>query len=119
MPPHGRHVTIQHGAAAMSRAAARTPGLAATSMAPAFDMYYETDLSSCTHGNGKNLVILSGTNGATYLYWPLIAHFKEQGWCTLTFDYRSHGRSETAPGTYTAELFGEDAAVIIRTVFGE
>ena len=47
-----------------------------------------------------------------------MAHFRQQGYCTLNFDHRVHGRSEDSPGELTAELLGEDAAAIIRKVFG-
>ena len=64
-----------------------------------------------------NIVILSGTNGASYLYHEIASELRARGFCTLLFDPRAHGRSENAPGVYTAELLGEDAAAIIRIVF--
>jgi pimeloyl-ACP methyl ester carboxylesterase len=65
----------------------------------------------------ENIVILSGTNGASYLYSSIVEKLRTRGFCTLVFDPRAHGRSENAPGRLTAELLGEDAAHIIRHVF--
>lgn len=45
-------------------------------------------------------------------------HYQRKGWCTLNFDYRAHGRSEVAPGAYSAELLGEDAAAMISSAYG-
>ena len=67
--------------------------------------------------NTGNIVILSGTNGASYLYHGIATELRSRRFCTLVFDPRAHGRSENAPGAYTAELLGEDAAAIIRVVF--
>jgi pimeloyl-ACP methyl ester carboxylesterase len=119
IPSSGRVTTIRHDAATMARVASKA-GVPVTSLAPAFDMYYELEGSSCVQpgGSSKNLVLLSGTNGASYLYWPLLRYYQRQGYCTLNFYYRAHGRSEVSPGAYTAELYGEDAAAIVRHAFG-
>jgi pimeloyl-ACP methyl ester carboxylesterase len=79
-------------------------------------MYYEAQLDDCDPD--KNFVMVGGTNGATHLYQDIIASFRSQGYCTLNFDHRAHGRSEDSPSTLSAELLGEDAAAIIRHVFG-
>ena len=118
VPAHGRMVTIKLHEETIAKIA-RNASLPEAAFARSFDMYYEADLSNGSCDPSKNFVVLSGTNGQSFLYWPLLEHFKAQGYCTLVFDYRSHGRSEVAPGAYTAELFGEDAATIIRQVFGD
>jgi pimeloyl-ACP methyl ester carboxylesterase len=116
IPPHGQLTTIELDGAAMNRSVARS-GLPTTAFARSFDMYAEAQIDGCDPAAGRNFVILSGTNGACSLYWDLVAHYRQQGYCTLVFDYRSHGRSEVAPGAYTVELFGEDSAAIIRKTF--
>ena len=114
IPANGRVLTIQHDSQTMQRVADKA-GMEASSFASSFDMYYEANLDGCDPE--KNFVMISGTNGASYLYWDIIEHFRSNGYCTLNFDHRSHGRSEDAAGELTAELLGEDAAKIIQHVF--
>ena len=102
----------------MTRVAAMQAG-GRDQFSPSFDMYYEAQLDGCDPTAGKNFVMISGLNGATWQYWDIVSHFRKRGYCTLNFDHRSHGRSEDAPGELTAELLGEDAAAIIRHVFGK
>jgi pimeloyl-ACP methyl ester carboxylesterase len=92
------------------------PEKANSPMAPQVDIYYEAQTDHCT--KGKNFVVLSGTNSQTWAYNDLIAKMRSLGFCTLTFDWRSHGRSEDTPGDISSELFMLDASAIIRKVFG-
>ena len=117
IPSYGAVTTISHSAATMGKITAVMPDLAPEDFVPSFDMYYEAQLTDCD--STKNFAMIGGTNGASHLYHDIIAHFRKQGYCTLNFDHRSHGRSEDPPGELTAELLGEDAAAIIRHVFGE
>ena len=114
MPAHGRVTTISHDAATMAKIAA-DGDMPVSAFASSFDMYYEAQLEDCDPT--KNFVVISGTNGASYLYHGIIAHFRKQGYCTLNFDHRAHGRSAIVAGELTAELIAEDAAAIIRKVF--
>ena len=115
VPEYGRVTTIQHSKATMEKVASFYDQFSVDDYASSYDMYYEAQTENCNSEN--NLVVVSGTNGATYLYWDLIDHFRKQGYCTLNYDYRSHGRSSAAPGIFTAELLGEDSAAIIKKVF--
>ena len=117
-PPYGtiRTISLEHDA--MARVAAMKDG-GQGQFSHSFDMYYEAQLDGCDPTAGKNFVMISGTNGASWQYWDIISHFRKRGYCTLNFDHRSHGRSEDAPGELTAELLAEDAAAIIRHVFGK
>ena len=115
MPAHGRVTTISHNAETMAKIAS-DGDIPVSSFASSFDMYYEAQLEDCDPT--KNFVVISGTNGASYLYHDIIAHFRKQGYCTLNFDHRAHGRSAIVPGELTAELIAEDAAAIIHKVFG-
>eukprot|EP00121_Abeoforma_whisleri_P005094 Awhi_evm1s4610 len=88
MPSHGKLTTITHNKATIELVA--SPGqYPVESFASSFDMYYEAQLEDCD--SEKNLVILSGTNGATFLYHEIIDHYHQLGYCTLNFDYRNHG----------------------------
>ena len=121
VPAYGKITTIAHDEATMARVAgvvhAGGEVLPRDAFAASFDMYYEAQLDDCDPT--KNFVMISGTNGASYLYGDIIAHFRARGYCTLNFDHRSHGRTEDVPGALTAELLAEDAAAIIRRVFGD
>ena len=84
-------------------------------IAPQADIYYEAYFPP---GCNKNFVILSGTNSQTFLYHDLLEQLHAMNFCTLTFDWRAHGRSEDTPGDMTSELFALDAAALIQRVFG-
>eukprot|EP01052_Picozoa_sp_SAG31_P042849 SAG31_NODE_6939_length_1843_cov_1.291858_1_plen_410_part_10 len=121
VPPHGRVTTIKLHQDAVAKVAGKS-SVPAAAFAQSFDMYYEADLtgSGCDPKRSENnFVLLSGTNGQSFLYWPLLERMQGYGYCTLVFDYRAHGRSEVAPGAYTTELFGEDAATIIHKIFSK
>lgn len=116
VPENGRLVTIRHSDADIETFV-RAGGVNGDSLliAPQADIYYEAFYTSepCT----KSFVILPGTNSQTFIYNDFIARIQAFGFCTLVFDWRSHGRSEDAPGAMTTELFMMDAAAIIEKVF--
>ena len=91
VPEHGRILTVQHNETTMAKVAA-VESLPASSFASSFDMYYEARTEGCDQE--KTFVMVGGTNGASWQYHDLVGHFHDQGYCTLNFDHRSHGRSE-------------------------
>lgn len=130
VPENGRIVTIRHTDADVDKFV-RAEGMKGSSLliAPQVDLYYEafyTNISGGSEQEGgdrqsasctKNFVILPGTNSATFIYSDLIDRMRALGFCTLVFDWRSHGRSEDTPGDMTSELFMLDATAIIEKVF--
>jgi pimeloyl-ACP methyl ester carboxylesterase len=114
VPAYGALKTITHGPAVMGNIAERSPGIAVDKFSASFDCYYEAQLDGCD--SDKVFVMISGTNGASYLYRDIITDMRAKGYCTINFDHRAHGRSENAAGEYTAELLAEDAAALIRSV---
>lgn len=118
IPKYGAITTIRHTEEDMAFVRRETlPEKANSPMAPQADIYYEAQTDHCT--KGKNFVVLSGTNGQTWAYDDLIVKMRALGFCTLSFDWRSHGRSEDTPGDISSELFMLDASAIIKKVFGE
>mmetsp|Transcript_22599 Transcript_22599/g.40435 ORF Transcript_22599/g.40435 Transcript_22599/m.40435 type:complete len:354 (-) Transcript_22599:148-1209(-) len=115
IPNHGSIITIQHSNVTMEKIAVASD-LPIAALASSFDMYFEAQLEDCDPD--KNVVVVGGTNGASWLMNPAVEGFRKKGYCTLNFDHRAHGRSSVPPGELTAELLGEDAAVIIHRVFG-
>lgn len=116
VPDHGRIVTIQHSPEEIERFVHNESNNKNLLVAPQVDLYYEALLSEdgdCS----KAFVILPGTNSQTWFYHGLIDRMRGLGFCTLVFDWRSHGRSEDTPGSITTELFMLDAAAIIQKVF--
>lgn len=116
VPSHARMTTISHDAQTMAKITSAMPHVSPELFVSSFDMYYEAQLDDCDPE--KNFVMVGGTNGASHLYLDIIAHFRSKGYCTLNFDHRCHGRSEDSPSKLSAELLGEDAAALIRHVFG-
>ena len=93
VPEHGRILTVQHNETTMAKVAA-VESLPASSFASSFDMYYEAQAEGCDQE--RTFVMVGGTNGASWQYHDLVGHFHDQGYCTLNFDHRSHGRSEVS-----------------------
>mmetsp|Transcript_24809 Transcript_24809/g.41066 ORF Transcript_24809/g.41066 Transcript_24809/m.41066 type:complete len:362 (+) Transcript_24809:39-1124(+) len=119
IPDHGRIVTIQHSPEEIERFVLRETNPSVHTrdsllIAPQADIYYEAHIDDhCS----KHFVILESTNSHTGSYHGLLDRMRSQGFCTLVFDWRSHGRSEDTPGDMTSELFMLDAAAIIEKVF--
>jgi pimeloyl-ACP methyl ester carboxylesterase len=117
IPEHGRMVTLQHSQDDIQRYVkdenpSRSKNLL---IAPQVDIYYEAYFPP---GCDKNLVILPCTNSHTSIYDDFLPQLHAMNFCTLTFDWRAHGRSEDTPGDTTSELLTLDAAALIRHVFG-
>jgi len=118
VPEYGSITTIRHTEEDLAFVRRETvPEKANLPMAPQVDIYYEAQTDNCT--KGKNFVVLGGTNSQTWAYHDLIVKMRSLGFCTLSFDWRSHGRSEDTPGDINTELFMLDASAIIRKVFGK
>ena len=65
VPEYGRVTTIQHSKATMEKVASFYDQFSVDEYASSYDMYYEAQTENCN--SEKNLVVVSGTNGATYL----------------------------------------------------
>jgi pimeloyl-ACP methyl ester carboxylesterase len=125
IPEHGRIVTIRHSPEEIERYViqeGRPEDRGSLLIAPQADIYYEAlfhkDEDTGEVNCSKAFVILPGSHTQTFIYHDLIDRMhKELGFCTLVFDWRSHGRSEDSPGDMTSELFMLDAAALIDTVF--
>lgn len=117
VPKYGRITTIVHSAETMAWIQ-KESGTAYTNkkFASQYDVYYESQMDNCDPD--KNFVVLEGANSQTWFYDGLIAKMRAKGFCTLAFDWRSHGRSEDAPGAISAELLAADSVAIIKHVFG-
>ncbi|MDO9524055.1 MAG: alpha/beta fold hydrolase [Gemmobacter sp.] len=63
-------------------------------------------------GSGPDLVLISGL-GQNALAWAGVVSTFRQRYRTLVFDNRGTGRSELAPGPYSIDQMGDDAAALI------
>lgn len=62
------------------------------------------------------VLLLSHSLGSDLTMWDRQIPVFSQHLRVLRYDSRGHGRSETAPGPYTIERLGRDAAVLIETL---
>lgn len=114
IPENGRMTTIRHSQEDIERFVHKEGNQKNLLIAPQVDMYYEVHY---TEGCTAHFVVLSGTNGQSWFYAGLIDQMRSLGFCTLVFDWRSHGRTEDTPGDISTELFMLDAAALIQKVF--
>ncbi len=73
---------------------------------PSLQLYHEV------HGNGPNLVFVSGLGGGTWSWYGQIPFFSRH-YRTIVFDNRGAGRSFMPPGPYTMQDFALDTLALL------
>ncbi len=62
--------------------------------------------------NGPLLLLLHGFSNRWQVFQPILPVLTEK-WHVVAFDFRGHGRSDRAPGGYTADGFYRDAEAVL------
>lgn len=73
---------------------------------PSVQLYYEV------HGNGPNLLFVSGLGGGTWSWYGQIPYFSRH-YRTIVFDNRGAGRSSMPPGPYAMKNFAHDTLALL------
>ncbi|MFQ6112211.1 MAG: alpha/beta fold hydrolase [Nitrospinota bacterium] len=73
------------------------------------ELYYEA------HGSGPPLLLIMGLGSDSSHWFHQVPEFSRR-YQVIALDNRGVGRSSVPPGPYTTEIFGEDAAALLRAL---
>jgi pimeloyl-ACP methyl ester carboxylesterase len=107
--------------AAMLSEAAALPSRATTSatrttIAPFVEAHDGTRLYCAQWGSGRPILFLNSFGLTTQMWDYQMVAFADQGYRSITFDRRGHGRSDLALGGYDYDTFADDVAAVISAL---
>ena len=104
---------LSEAAAPSSRA---TTSTTRTTIAPFVEAHDGTRLYWTQWGSGRPILFLNSAGLTTQMWDYQMVAFADQGYRSISFDRRGHGRSDLALGGYDYDTFADDAAAVISTL---
>jgi pimeloyl-ACP methyl ester carboxylesterase len=107
-------------AAMLSEAAApssrTTASATRTNIGPFIEAHDGTRLYCSQWGSGRPILFLNSFALTTQIWDYQVDAFADQGYRSITFDRRGHGRSDIALGGYDYDTFADDVAAVISAL---
>jgi non-heme chloroperoxidase len=104
---------LSEAAAPSSRAT--TPATRPTS-GPFVEAHDGTRLYCAQWGSGRPILFLNSAGLTTQMWDYQMVAFADQGYRSISFDRRGHGRSDVALGGYDYDTFADDVAAVISAL---
>jgi non-heme chloroperoxidase len=104
---------LSEAAAPSSRA---TTSATRTTSAPFVEAHDGTRLYCAQWGSGRPILFLNSAGLTTQMWDYQMVAFADQGYRSISFDRRGHGRSDVALGGYDYDTFADDVAAVISAL---
>jgi pimeloyl-ACP methyl ester carboxylesterase len=87
-----------------------------TTIAPFVEAHDGTRLYCAQWGSGRPILFLNSFGLTTQMWDYQMVAFADQGYRSISFDRRGHGRSDVALGGYDYDTFADDVAAVISAL---